>query len=228
MALALLNTSSPDPTWVYLDGSAGALGYGSAATLFLPSGSRWVLCQTSLCQSSEGLEFRAASMFLRWALASPSHLTFAVFRDNLHVITVLSPNTPPGLPSRSPAGTWESSLQSIHASLPPGMNQGWRWIKGHAGFRRNEISDAYSKWAAHVMVWDRSLLPPRPIGCTSRGPLPFTHKLTTTSIKHLLPRHKHKNIHVQSSFDFYNHTSWFKGLPFKWSSGNFNMAPFAF
>ena len=80
------------------------------------------------------------------------------------------------------------------------------------------------------MVWDHSLLPPPPppMGCISGGPLPVTHKLTTASTKHLLPRHKHENIHVQSSFHFYNHTSWFKGLPFKWSSGNFNMAPFTF
>ena len=109
---------------MYLDGSAGALGYGSAATLFFPNGSRWVLCQTSPYQSSEGSEFWAAIMFLRWALASQPHLTFAVLGDNLHVITVLSPSTPPGLPSRSPAGTWESSLQSIQASLRPGMIQG--------------------------------------------------------------------------------------------------------
>ena len=92
----------------------------------------------------------------------------------------------------------------------------------------NEISDAYSKWAAHVMIWDPSLLPPPPIGCISRGPLPVIHKLTTTSIKRLLPCHKHENIHVPSSFHFYKHTSWFQGLPFKWSSANFNMAPFAF
>ena len=70
--------------------------------------------------------------------------------------------------------------------------------------------------------------PPAPIGGISRGPLPVIHKLTTTSIKHLLPCHKHENIHAPSSFHFYNHTSWFQGLPFKWSSGNFNMAPFAF
>ena len=77
---------------------------------------------------------------------------------------------------------------------------------------------------------DLGLLPPSPppIGCISRGPLPVIHKLTTTSIKHLLPCHKHENIHVPSSFHFYNHTSWFQGLPFKWSSGNSNMAPFAF
>ena len=143
--LPFLLTSSPNTTWVYLDCSAGALGYGSAATLFFPNGSRWVLCQTSPYQSSEGSEFWAAIMFLRWALASHPHLTFAVLGDNLNVITVLSPSTPPDLPSCSPAGTWESSLQSIQASLRPGMIQGWGWIKGHAGFVGNEISDAYSK-----------------------------------------------------------------------------------
>ena len=227
-ALALLLTSSPGKTWVYLDGSAGALGYGSATTLFFPNGSRWVLCQTSTYQSSEGSEFWAAIMFLRWALASHPHLTFAVLGDNLHVITVLSPSTPQGLPSRSPAGTWESSLRSIQASLRPGMTQGSGWIKWHAGFVGNEISDAYSKWAAHVMIWDPSLLPPPPIGCISRGPHRVIHKRTTTSIKHLLPCHKQENIHAPSSFHFYNHTSWFNSLPFKWSSGNFNMAPFAF
>ena len=147
---------------MYLDGSAGALGYGSAATLFFPNGSRWVLCQTSPYQSSEGSEFWAAIMFLRWALASHPHLTFAVLGHDLHVITVLSPSTPPDLPSRSSAGTWESSLQSIQATLRPGMIQGWGWIKGHAGFVGNEISDAYSKWAAHVMIWDPTLLPPPP------------------------------------------------------------------
>ena len=105
-------------------------------------------------------EFWAAIMFLRWALASHPHLTFAVLGDNLHVVTVLSRSTSPGLLSRLPAGTWESSLQSIKASLRPGMIQGWGWIKGHAGFVGNEISDTYSKWAAHVIVWDPSLLPP--------------------------------------------------------------------
>ena len=108
------------------------------------------------------------------------------------------------------------------------MIQGWAWVKGHARFTGDEISNACSKWAANAMVWDPSLPPPPPLGCISRGPLPVTHKLTTSSIKHLIPRHKHENILVQSSFHFYNHTSWFKGLPFKWSDRNFNMAPFAF
>ena len=111
-------------------------------------------------------------MFLRWALASHLHLTFAVLGDKLHVVTVPSLSTPPSLPSRSPAGTWESSLQSIQASLRPGMIQRSGWIKGHAGLKGNEISDAYSKWAAHMMVWDPSLLPPPPHGLHTQGPPP--------------------------------------------------------
>ena len=36
--LAFLHTAPPHSTWVYLDCSAGPLGYGSAATLFSPTG----------------------------------------------------------------------------------------------------------------------------------------------------------------------------------------------
>ena len=78
--------ASPRPSAPTYLPSAGALGYGSAATLFFPNGSRWVLCQTSPYQSSEESEFLAAIMFLRWALASHPHLTLAVLGDNLHVI----------------------------------------------------------------------------------------------------------------------------------------------
>ena len=122
---------------------------------------------------------------------SHPRLTFVVLGDNHHVVTVPSPRSPPGLLSGSPAGTWESSLQSIQASLRRGMIQAWAWIKGHDGFRGNEISYAYSKWAVHAMVWVPSLLPAPPLGCISRGPPPVTHKLTTTSIKHVFPNHKH-------------------------------------
>ena len=227
-ALALGQSSPPKTIWLYLERSAGALGYRSAATLFFPSGLRWVLCQTSPHQSSEGSPFWAAIMFLRWALESYSHLAFAILGDNLHVVSVLSPSSPPDLPSRSAAGTLGSSLQSIQDSLRPGMIQGWAWLEGHAGLRGIEISDAYSKWAAQTMVWDPSLLGPHPLGCISWAPLRIIHKLTTNSIKQVLPLHTHENIHVESSFRFYNQSSWFKGFPFKWSTGNFNVTPFAF
>ena len=67
---------------------------------------------------------------------------------------------------------WESSHQSIQASLRPGMIQGWGWIKGHAGFVGNESLDAYSKWAAHVMIWDPSLLPRPPDRVHIQRPAP--------------------------------------------------------
>ena len=120
-------------------------------------------------------------------------------------------------------------LSSIHPGLPTprddpglGVDQGSRRVQGKRNFGcLLEVGHTRDGLGP---------LPPSlpPIGCISRGPLPVIHKLTTTSIKHLLLRHKHENINVQSSFHFYNDTSWFKGLPFKWSSGNFNMAPFAF
>ena len=81
-------------------------------------------------------------MFLRWALLSHQRLSLALLGDKLHAVTVLCPCSPPGFPSRSPSGTWESSLQSIQAPLRPGMIQGLAWNKGHAAFRGNKISDA--------------------------------------------------------------------------------------
>ena len=120
-------------------------------------------------------------------------------------------------------------LPSINPGLPtprddPGMGvgQGSRHIYGRRNFKCLLESGRPRDGLGPLPP------PPPPLGCISRGPLPVTHKLTTSSIKHLLPRHKHENILVQSSFHFYNHTSWFKGLPFKWSDRNFNMAPFAF
>ena len=136
-------------------------------------------------------------MFLRWALASHPHLTFAVLGDNLHVITVLSPSTPPGLPSRSPASTWGSSLQSIQASLRPGMIQGWGWIKGHARFVGNEISDAYSKWAAHVRIWDPSLLPPPPDRVHIQRPPP-RHTQTDYHLNQAPPPSAHTRKHPRT------------------------------
>ena len=36
------------------------------------------------------------------------------------------------------------------------------WIKGHANFIGNEISDHFSKWAAHSLIFTSNLLPPPP------------------------------------------------------------------
>ena len=56
-------------------------------------------------------------MFLRWALASHLHLTFAVLGDNLHVITVLSPSSPPR-PPVTLASRHVGILSSVHPGLP--------------------------------------------------------------------------------------------------------------
>ena len=67
-----------------------------------------------------------------------------------------------------------------------------------------------------------------PLGTVSFGSLPVCHRLTTSVWRALLPRDHHYNIHVPSSFFFYNHSLWFSGLPFKWSSGNMNFLTYAF
>ena len=137
----------------------------------------------------------------------------------------------PPRPSVALASWHLGVLPSINPGLPtPRDDPGMGVDQGSHRTRGNKISDAYSKPAARALVWDPSLLPspPPPLGCISRGSLPVTHKLTTTSIKHLLSRHKDDDINVQSSFHFFNRTSWFKGLPSNWSTGNLNMASVAF
>ena len=71
-------------------------------------------------------------------------------------------------------------------------------------------------------------LPPPPIGIVSNGVLPVCHRLTTSISCSLIPRHCHHNIHVTSSFYYYNQSSWYSGLPFKWSSGNMNFSTYAY
>ena len=95
-------------------------------------------------------------------------------------------------------------------------------------FRGNECSDLFSKWIAYRSSSSPELQPPPPLGTVSSGSLPVCHRLTTSVSRALIPRHHHHNIHVPSSFFFYNHSSWFSGLPFKWSSGNMNFFTYAF
>ena len=108
------------------------------------------------------------------------------------------------------------------------MSTEFAWIKGHAGFQGNECSDLFSKWIAYSSSSSPELLPRAPLGTVSIGSLPVCHRLTTSISRAPIPRHHHYNIHVPSSFFFYNHSSWFSGLPFKWSSGNMNFLTYAF
>ena len=130
--------------------------------------------------------------------------------------------------SRSLHGTWVKAYSSLQAQMPTFVSTEFAWIKGHAGFQGNECSDLFSKWIAYSSSSSPELLPPSPLGTVSLGSLPVCHRLTTSISRALIPRHHHYNIHVPSSFFFYNHSSWFSGLPFKWSSGNMNFLTYAF
>ena len=130
--------------------------------------------------------------------------------------------------SRSSHGTWVKAYSSLQAQMPTFVATQFAWIKGHAGFQGNECSDLFSKWIAYSSSSSPVLLPPPPLGTVSFGSLPVYHRLTTSVSRALIPCHHHYNIHVPSSFFFYNHSSWFSGLPFKWSSRNMNFLTYAF
>ena len=130
--------------------------------------------------------------------------------------------------SRSSHGTWVKAYSSLQAQMPRFVSTQFAWIKGHAGFQGNECCDLFSKWIAYSSSSSPELQPPPPLGTVSSGSLPVCHRLTTSVSRALIPRHHHHNIHVPSSFFFYNHSSWFSGLPFKWSSGNMNFLTYAF
>ena len=80
---------------VYLDRSAGRGGYGSAATIYLPTGKTLTLCLPFPSQSSGAAEFWAAIMFLRWAHDSFPHSEMFVLNDNKHVVDLFTPLAPP-------------------------------------------------------------------------------------------------------------------------------------
>ena len=130
--------------------------------------------------------------------------------------------------SRSLHGTWVKAYSSLQAQMPTFVSTQFAWIKEHAGFQGNECSDLFSKWIAYSSSSSPELLPPPPLGTVSFGSLPVCHHLTTSVSRALIPRHHHYNIHVPPSIFFYNHSSWFSGLPFKWSSGNMNFLTYAF
>ena len=85
-----------------------------------------------------------------------------------------------------------------------------------------------SKWIAYSSFSSPDFMPPPPMGIVSKGVLPVCHHLTTSVSRSLIPRHYHHNIHVTSSFYYHTHSSWFSGLPFKWSSGNMNFSTYAY
>ena len=220
----LLRQESPQTVWVYLDGSAGKAGYGSAATVYLPDGTTFVLCLPSPFQTSGGAEFWAALMAVCWARHTLPRFRIHILGDNQQVVALFSPDSlAPPHPSSTTDGTWAWALKNQLPSLPPHVKVSAAWIKGHAGFQGNVVSDAFSKWIAYVCEWTPSLLP-RPLGIISDGHLPIAHKVTPTHHRRLYPSHSNYNIHMGTSYDCYCQSSWFAIRPFKWVSGNLNIS----
>ena len=212
---------------MYLDGSAGHWRFGSAATIYKPNGTILVLCLPSPYHSSEGSEYWAGIMFLRNVSSLNQTMHCIILRDNEQVIRTANVYSYV-MASRSSHGIWVKAYSSLQAQMPRFVSTQFAWIKGHAGFQGNECSDLFSKWIANSSSSSPELLPPPPLGTVSFGSLPVCHRLTTSLSRALIPRHHHYNIHVPSSFFFYNHSSWFSRLTFKWSSGNMNFLTYAF
>ena len=166
-------------------------------------------------------------MFLRWVSSLNQPMQCIILGDNEQVIRTANVQSYV-MASRSSHGTWVKAYSSLLAQMPTFVSTQFALIKGHAGFQGNECSDLFSKWIAYSSSSSPELLPPPPLGTVSFGSLPVCHRLTTSVSRALIPRHHHYNIHVPSSFFFYNHSSWFSGLPFKWSSGNMNFLTYAF
>ena len=223
-AARLLARASGATVWISLDGLAGRGGYESAATIYLPAGTTLVWCLPSPFQSSGGAEFWAAILMVRWVATALPHSTIHVLRDNTQVISMFNPSSPPPQhPSCTTDGTWSWALKNEISSLPSHISIHEAWIKGHAGFQGNEISDAFSKWVAYACEWSPSLLPPLPLGTISDGLLPIAHKITLSPLRCLYPTHANYSIHTTTSFDCYAHSSWFSIRPFKLTSGNLNV-----
>ena len=60
------------------------------------------------------------------------------------------------------------------------------------------------------------------MGTFSAKGLALLHKVRCSNFRHLLPCHSHNNIVVKPSFDFYDSSSWFAGVPFKFASDTYN------
>ena len=212
---------------MYLDSSTGQGGFGSAATIYKPNGTILALCVPSPYHSSEGSEYWAGIIFLRWVSSLNQPMQCIILGDNEQVIRTANIQSYV-MASPSLHGTWVKAYSSLQSQMPTFVLTQFAWIKGHAGFQGNECSDLFSKWIAYNSSSSPEFVPPPPLGTVSIGSLPVCHRLTTSVSRAVIPCHHHYNIHVPSSFFFYNHSSSFSGLPFKWSSGNMNSLTYAF
>ena len=206
----------------YLDGSASSPHFGSAFAVFqgLNAHSCNITASVSPLQSSGGSEF--------WALhlqpqPNPNPLQF-VLCDNANVVDCyrLAKHPDFHLFHKHPSGYWIKSFRSAIVQLSAQCVQvEVRWIKAHTGFKGNEIAAAFAKWASFALLPTSLILPPSQKGSITWQGMPVPRKLTQKSYSHLLPKHRHTDIKLPVSYDWFQSTSWFWSLPFKRSAGIF-------
>ena len=128
-----------------------------------------VLCCSPPYESSEGAEYWAVRAALQRLNISPqsNRVCFLVDDDQAKstlacAIRLGSSNEP--LPPASPL--WARVFWSLLSTLPEPCVVHSAWIKGHAGFAGNEVSDYFSKWAAHALQWHRPLPQPPSSGAS--------------------------------------------------------------
>ena len=93
------------------------------------------------------------------------------------------------------------------------------WIKGHADFVGNEHSERMCKWVSLNLPQHPENHNPDTSHFIYHNHTPVPGRITRKTVKHLLTRYKHNNIHLPSLTDFCAHTSWFSRIPFKWTNG---------
>ena len=148
--------------WAYSDESRGADGHGSAIVLFHPDGWAKVLCLSPPHASSLGTEHWGAAAAYCWLSSEWPDCDVILPIDNEQVVTTyqsiqaLTGNSNPFCPG----GTWAAAVHDlVHVNRP---SLAAEWIRGHAGFLRNERANHFSRWAAACFHFDLSLLPPPP------------------------------------------------------------------
>ena len=166
---------------------------------------------------------------LRRLLQDPPALSVCFLIDNDQIETKLAHSVRLSRSNEPPlqgSCIWIRIFLSLLKALPLSTQVHCAWIKGHAGFQGNVVSDHFSKWAAHALLWHRNATPPPPLGSITLNKRPILRVPSAAKIKARLSKDEFTDLHLAFSSDFHEHSSFISAFSFKWASGNFCMATY--